>query len=207
MEYWTFVRHKSFSDVLVSRYSLQYIWHLMIEQKYIYMQIKGTKLTGNIFWALNFKTRFVNNGKSGKWRTNEGNDWASLSRYKVGRKSGFKPMEQPNYCTKTDHHHHHHHFRQASLSFNESLRLVSCQRRADPDETTLLAVFEWDPVLIIVLMIIVITIIALLLIIIILSTAGLLTQRTRAAYQRSNFARSWAVRWVPFKSSPASWIP
>ena len=32
--------------------------------------------------------------------------------------------------------------RQASLSFNEYLRLVSCQRRADPDETTLLAVFE-----------------------------------------------------------------
>jgi len=36
--------------------------------------------------------------------------------------------------------------RQASLSFNEYLRLVSCQRRADPDETTLLAVFEtFDP--------------------------------------------------------------
>ena len=72
MEYWTFVRHKSFSDVLVSRYSLQYIWHLMIEQKY--MQIKGTKLTGNIFWAPNFKTRFVNyaslrqmKNKRGQW--------------------------------------------------------------------------------------------------------------------------------------------
>ena len=115
-------------------------------------------------------------------------------------------MEHPNYCTKTDQHHHHHHLRQASLSFNEYLRLVSCQRRADPDETTLLAVFEWDTVIIIVLMIIVITIIVLLIITIILSTAGLLTQRTRAAYQRSNFARSWAVRWIPFKSSPASWI-
>ena len=26
----------------------------------VYMQIKGTKLTGNIFWAPNFKTWFVN---------------------------------------------------------------------------------------------------------------------------------------------------
>merc|ERR550519_1931092 len=43
-------------------------------------------------------------------------------------------------------HDHHDHHRQASLSFNEYLRLVSCQRRADPDETTLLAVFEtFDP--------------------------------------------------------------
>lgn len=36
--------------------------------------------------------------------------------------------------------------RQASVSFNEYLKLVSCQRRADPDETTLLAVFQtFDP--------------------------------------------------------------
>ena len=33
--------------------------------------------------------------------------------------------------------------RQASVSFNEYLRLVSCQRRADPDETSLLSVFQW----------------------------------------------------------------
>ena len=32
-----------------------------------------------------------------------------------------------------------------SISFNEYLRLISIQRRADPDEDTLLEVFQYDP--------------------------------------------------------------
>ena len=98
MEYWTFVRHKSFSDVLVSRYSIQYFLYLMIHQQY--MQIRAQNCQEIYFGLRISKLGLLITRPSGKWRTNEGNDWTSLSRYKVGRKSGFKSMEQPKYWTQ-----------------------------------------------------------------------------------------------------------